>query len=48
MNNFLNFLKSKLEYKPHPTYEFTIEESNNVSNNDLSDSEPKNIFEKIR
>lgn len=48
MNNFFNFLKRKLEYKPNPTYEFTIEESNNLSNNDLSNSDPQNIFEKIR
>lgn len=47
MNKFLNFIKSKLEYKPNDTYDFNIEESNNVPSNDLIDTEPKDIFETL-
>ncbi len=48
MNKFFTFLKSKLEYKPRTSYDFTIEESNNVAENDLTANEPKEIFSIIR
>lgn len=48
MGKFINFIKNKFKYKPKAAYDFDIEESNNIPNNDLSNAEPKNIFEKLR
>lgn len=48
MNKFFNFLKTTFTYKPNNTYDFDIEESNNIEDNGPTSSEPENLFEKVR